>query len=128
FKQEFREAQDLHHPNLVTLGELIADEGQWFFTMELVDGVDFTTYVCEGSDVDPHAKTIAAPLPATSGHPLSIRSVRAVSPFDETRLRAALVGLGKGLRALHESGKVHRDIKPSNVLVTREGRVVLLDF
>ena len=34
----------------------------------------------------------------------------------------------KGSSALHQAGKLHRDIKPPNVLVTLEGRVVLLDF
>ena len=137
FKQEFREAQDFHHPNLVALGDLIADDGQWYFTMELVDGVDFTSYVCEvseggtrGGAVDPHARTVKAAPPSLIGkpEPMSIRSIRAEAPFDEARLRAALIGLGQGLAALHARGKVHRDIKPSNVLVTRDGRVVLLDF
>jgi len=45
FKNEFRALQDLQHPNLVTLGELIQEEGRWFFTMELVEGVDFVTWV-----------------------------------------------------------------------------------
>ena len=40
----------------------------------------------------------------------------------------ALGQLAEGVSALHQAGKLHRDIKPPNVLVTLEGRVVLLDF
>src|SRR6185503_18411240 len=48
--------------------------------------------------------------------------------FDETKLRLGLRGLASALAALHEQGLVHLDVKPTNVLVTPEGRVVLLDF
>jgi hypothetical protein len=45
FKHEFRALQDVAHVNLVRLDELFEDEGRWFFTMERIRGVRFTTFV-----------------------------------------------------------------------------------
>jgi predicted ATPase/tRNA A-37 threonylcarbamoyl transferase component Bud32 len=98
-KQEFRAVADLQHPNLIRFGELSSHEGQWFFTMELVRGRGFVDYVRD------EGRT-----------------------FDEPRLRGALAQLISALAAIHDAGLVHRDVKPSNVLVTDEGRVVVLDF
>jgi serine/threonine protein kinase len=38
------------------------------------------------------------------------------------------IALSDGLVAAHERGVVHRDLKPADVMVTREGRVKVLDF
>jgi serine/threonine protein kinase len=134
FKQEFRALADVSHPNLVTLYELSSHEDQWFFTMELVDGVNLLWYVRGEAYPADSRSTSALPSSASSsvsddpsGGGRFCRSVP-TGELDIGRLRRALPQLAAGVRALHDAGKLHRDIKPSNVLVTREGRVVLLDF
>jgi eukaryotic-like serine/threonine-protein kinase len=149
FKNEFRALQGIHHPNLVTLGELFEEEGQLYFTMELVRGMPFIQYVRPGVPgglmLGSQAKTLismrdSATLTATlADRPRSRQPTREPAPlpgasaeprgvFDEPRLRNALAQLASGLHALHLAGCIHRDIKPSNVLVTPQGRVVILDF
>jgi hypothetical protein len=125
FKQEFRALQEVTHPNLVTLGELVSEGDTWFFTMELVRGQDFVSWCSPlPSPATPDEPTLNAPASLARGAP--VRLLRA--GFDERRLRAALVQLATGLCALHDAQKIHRDIKPSNVLVDVSGRVVILDF
>jgi hypothetical protein len=123
FKNEFRALADLSHPNLVRLGELFCQDGQWFFTMDLVEGVGFLEWVRHGQRLLQSLPSDADTFVTPSTMPRATRS-----RFDERRLRHGLLQLAQGIAALHESGKVHRDIKPSNILVAREGRVVLLDF
>ena len=144
FKQEFRTLADVHHRNLVQLYELVlGDDGRVFFTMELVSGTDFLTYVqrapANGSTDDTTSGPDEEPTRReqwAEGSEQRLRRARRVSdddalrttPADVDRLRPALCQLVEGVRALHAAGKLHRDIKPSNVRVTPEGRVVLLDF
>jgi serine/threonine protein kinase/Flp pilus assembly protein TadD len=55
------------------------------------------------------------------------RSVRA-GGLPVSRLFDISIQLADALAAAHEKGVVHRDLKPANVMVTREGRVKVLDF
>ena len=135
FKQEFRSLADIVHPNLVRLYELISDGQSWLYTMELVDGTDFRSWVRRSSSI---GTGIRAPLDATTTLAMSL-PLRGDSDSPEVlrrrpctadiaRLRHALGLLVAGVHAVHVKGKLHCDLKPSNVLVQPDGRVVVLDF
>ncbi len=158
FKNEFRSLADVIHPNLVELYELFFENNQWFFTMELVEGENILNYVWQSpteediwqelADWEPSSNiyTVRTPLVdaepswkskvvgsraeivtlAKNTNPSSKPLYPCPARFD--RLRSVLQQLAEGLNALHEAGKLHRDIKPSNILITKQGRLVILDF
>src|SRR5688500_7772838 len=48
FKKEFRALSEVTHPNLVSLYELVHEAPHLFFTMELVEGLDFLQHLTFG--------------------------------------------------------------------------------
>jgi CheY-like chemotaxis protein/predicted Ser/Thr protein kinase len=98
FKQETRLARRVLHPNVCH----IYDFGSWgdlhFVTMELLPG-----------------RTLHRWMEESAGASLE----------DKLELfRGILAGIG----AAHELGIVHRDIKPQNVMISDDGRPVVMDF
>ncbi len=108
FKQEFRRLTNVSHDNLVVLHELFQEGDDWFFTMELVDGVDFLTAIRELKD--------------------GTHSTEALSLPTGQRLCSLFRQLTEAISELHRAGIIHRDLKPSNVLVTPDDRVIVIDF
>lgn len=131
-KREFRSLVDLAHPNLVAPYDLVASPDGLFFTMELVDGVDFLRWVRPGvgDELASMSTTLASgeELPESGVRDLPPARLTTLGVLDLDRLRHSLAQLIDALAALHAAGIVHRDLKPSNVLVRPDGRVAVLDY
>ena len=93
-----RTAREVISPNVCRVFDLQELDGQELVSMEYIDGTTLQEILKERSPLD----------------------------LDEAREIASQ--FLAGLEAIHDAGLVHRDIKPENVMVTRTGRVVVMDF
>lgn len=99
FVKEARVCASIEHSNVVTIHDVDQQAGLHFIVMQYV----------EGKDLDQLVKEQGGPLPWRS----ALRLIRLAA---------------KGLQAVHQRGLIHRDIKPSNIMLSRDSRVLLMDF
>ncbi|TNE88153.1 MAG: serine/threonine protein kinase [Deltaproteobacteria bacterium] len=98
FEAEATTMARLHHPNVVTVHDVVIDPDRVFMVMELVDGGSLVDWLDRNGPMPPRLAVMVT-----------------------THMLA-------GLAAAHEAGVVHRDIKPHNVLISREGVPKIGDF
>ncbi|MFB9392677.1 protein kinase [Streptomyces coeruleoprunus] len=97
-QREAQAAARIRHSGVVTVHDVVEEQGLPVIVMELVDGPSLDDVLAERGSLDPReAAAIGAKL------------------MD-------------ALDAAHRAGVLHRDVKPGNVLLERSGRVVLTDF
>jgi serine/threonine-protein kinase len=98
FHREARSAGTLQHPNIVTIYELGQEGETPFIAMEFLEGESLDAII-ERRPVLPVADKLSYILPVC-----------------------------RALNFAHKRGVIHRDIKPANVMITKEGRVKVVDF
>lgn len=98
-RREVRTARDVVSSNICRIFDLVVlDHDLELISMEFIDGT-----------------TLAETL-SQSG------------PLEFRRARDIAAQFLSGLEAIHQAGLVHRDLKPENIMITRTGRVVVMDF
>jgi len=98
-QREARKAQNLAHPNIITVYDFDRENDLIYLTMEYLSG----------ASLEKKIKANRAPLPLAEV--LSI--VKPVSA---------------ALAFAHENAIVHSDLKPANIFITDSGRVKVIDF
>lgn len=99
-QREARKAQDLAHPNIVTVWDFDRDGDNVYMTMEHL----------EGESLDRFNKR---------------HSLQGIPVADALRL---VEGMAQGLAYAHRQGIVHSDFKPANAFLTKSGDIKIFDF
>lgn len=133
FLQEACLLRALKHPNLVEVLDYGCTDAACYLVMELLVGRTLAQHV-HGDGTAPSIATpdaVTRPLPPrpdteAGGDTAAATNTRA---RDDWRW---IVDVGievcRGLAKLHVASVWHRDVKPANVVITEDGRVVLVDL
>jgi len=140
FLREIAAVAELDHPGIVPVVDACTEGSVPFYVMKFVEGVSAARLIRELRELSRDTQSTASVraivescslLSASREDTGSGSGGDASAHFEEPYPRfVARLGfqLAQALQYAHEHGFVHRDVKPANIMVTREGRPVLLDF
>ena len=134
FRREAEAAARLSHPNIVQVHTFGEEAGVPYLAMEYVRGSSLDRILAKLAARRGTSLTGGDFLEAVQqsqeddepGHPAPDEAFFEGSATDVV-LRIAL-GVARALAHAHERGVLQRDVKPSNIMLTVDGRVLLLDF
>ena len=99
FKKEAKRMFAIKNEHIVGVQDLFEENGTAYYVMDYVDGEN-----------------------------LAERLKRTGKPMSEQEVRDILPQILDALKSIHDAGIWHLDLKPANIMLTKEGKVKLIDF